>query len=127
MEPADLAGAGGLDTEVAGARHLRRVDRWQQPHDRHDHRAGRRPRGRAIAAARCADTVDGGEAALVSGMAHGWRPGSDVAGRPRRGERFRSEEHTSELQSLMRIAYAVFCLKKKNTKQEVTQRTHRTI
>src|SRR3546814_5166430 len=29
--------------------------------------------------------------------------------------RFRSEEHTSELQSLMRISYAVFCLKKKNT------------
>src|SRR3546814_9495078 len=29
---------------------------------------------------------------------------------------FRSEEHTSELQSLMRISYAVFCLKKKNTK-----------
>src|SRR3546814_7415612 len=32
------------------------------------------------------------------------------------GERSsRSEEHTSELQSLMRISYAVFCLKKKNT------------
>src|SRR3546814_8889076 len=30
---------------------------------------------------------------------------------------FRSEEHTSELQSLMRISYAVFCLKKKNTSQ----------
>src|SRR3546814_3477658 len=29
----------------------------------------------------------------------------------------RSEEHTSELQSLMRISYAVFCLKKKNIKQ----------
>src|SRR3546814_1781625 len=29
--------------------------------------------------------------------------------------RYRSEEHTSELQSLMRISYAVFCLKKKNT------------
>src|SRR3546814_4961653 len=29
----------------------------------------------------------------------------------------RSEEHTSELQSLMRISYAVFCLKKKNTSQ----------
>src|SRR3546814_6992083 len=29
-------------------------------------------------------------------------------------ERARSEEHTSELQSLMRISYAVFCLKKKN-------------
>src|SRR3546814_7889047 len=32
--------------------------------------------------------------------------------RDRRGQR--SEEHTSELQSLMRISYAVFCLKKKN-------------
>src|SRR3546814_8833979 len=30
-----------------------------------------------------------------------------------RGHRLRSEEHTSELQSLMRISYAVFCLKKK--------------
>src|SRR3546814_1513340 len=30
-------------------------------------------------------------------------------------EAIRSEEHTSELQSLMRISYAVFCLKKKNT------------
>src|SRR3546814_10596460 len=30
-------------------------------------------------------------------------------------DRPRSEEHTSELQSLMRISYAVFCLKKKNT------------
>src|SRR3546814_8695967 len=29
----------------------------------------------------------------------------------------RSEEHTSELQSLMRISYAVFCLKKKNKQQ----------
>src|SRR3546814_8038056 len=33
--------------------------------------------------------------------------------RPRSGEE-RSEEHTSELQSLMRISYAVFCLKKNN-------------
>src|SRR3546814_1460322 len=31
---------------------------------------------------------------------------------------FRSEEHTSELQSLMRISYAVFCLKKKKKKQK---------
>src|SRR3546814_5447989 len=30
----------------------------------------------------------------------------------------RSEEHTSELQSLMRISYAVFCLKKKNTRKQ---------
>src|SRR3546814_3539928 len=34
-----------------------------------------------------------------------------LAGRPNAG--LRSEEHTSELQSLMRISYAVFCLKKK--------------
>src|SRR3546814_3541307 len=41
----------------------------------------------------------------------------------------RSEEHTSELQSLMRISYAVFCLKKKNnaTIQQNTTRKHRTI
>src|SRR3546814_7932016 len=32
----------------------------------------------------------------------------------------RSEEHTSELQSLMRISYAVFCLKKKNKKNKRT-------
>src|SRR3546814_5418754 len=37
-----------------------------------------------------------------------------AAGRPLSGEmRMRSEEHTSELQSLMRISYAVFCLKQK--------------
>src|SRR3546814_4154149 len=42
----------------------------------------------------------------------------------------RSEEHTSELQSLMRISYAVFCLKKKNIKEsyhckyEQDTRTH---
>src|SRR3546814_947851 len=36
----------------------------------------------------------------------------------------RSEEHTSELQSLMRISYAVFCLKKKK-KQKNTQHKHK--
>src|SRR3546814_2133170 len=34
------------------------------------------------------------------------------------GEQVRSEEHTSELQSLMRISYAVFCLKTKNNPQK---------
>src|SRR3546814_8086061 len=38
-------------------------------------------------------------------------------------DRRRSEEHTSELQSLMRISYAVFCLKKKKT-MKYTQITH---
>src|SRR3546814_9613976 len=52
------------------------------------------------------------------------------------GETLRSEEHTSELQSLMRISYAVFCLKKKknNPKKNMnttstnqrTQHTHNT-
>src|SRR3546814_9467915 len=38
----------------------------------------------------------------------------------------RSEEHTSELQSLMRISYAVFCLKKKTNKTHKTQIEHDT-
>src|SRR3546814_4632592 len=42
---------------------------------------------------------------------HGLR--QSPAGRERRSVSIRSEEHTSELQSLMRISYAVFCLKKK--------------
>src|SRR3546814_10014383 len=42
------------------------------------------------------------------------------------GESLRSEEHTSELQSLMRISYAVFCLKKKKTKkQDINRRTEK--
>src|SRR3546814_1550027 len=39
--------------------------------------------------------------------------GMNVEGIPIRSDGMRSEEHTSELQSLMRISYAVFCLKKK--------------
>src|SRR3546814_3818076 len=35
-------------------------------------------------------------------------------------ENARSEEHTSELQSLMRISYAVFCVKKKKNKNRIT-------
>src|SRR3546814_4487792 len=38
-------------------------------------------------------------------------------------QRVRSEEHTSELQSLMRISYAVFCLKKKN-RRSTPRQTH---
>src|SRR3546814_1256702 len=37
-------------------------------------------------------------------------------------EQTRSEEHTSELQSLMRISYAVFCLKKKTTTEHNTKK-----
>src|SRR3546814_10428741 len=55
--------------------------------------------------------------------AAGYRHAADrrVAGRSGR----RSEEHTSELQSLMRISYAVFCLKKK--KSCTTQQSKHTI
>src|SRR3546814_4939452 len=47
----------------------------------------------------------------------GWHPAAAWRLQsPRDGLQRRSEEHTSELQSLMRISYAVFCLKKKNQK-----------
>src|SRR3546814_2073339 len=47
----------------------------------------------------------------------------DAAGRRKR--RRRSEEHTSELQTLMRISYAVFCLKKKKkTNKRTMQHAH---
>src|SRR3546814_4298926 len=69
---------------------------------------------------------DGLAFVFISGR-HADRFGSDaVAGLTKRyahiGTHYRSEEHTSELQSLMRISYAVFCLKKKN-KQLNTYRT----
>src|SRR3546814_7442513 len=41
-------------------------------------------------------------------------------------KKMRSEEHTSELQSLMRISYAVFCLKKKTTVDKTTQSNTKT-
>src|SRR3546814_3111654 len=52
----------------------------------------------------------------VHGAAPGRRPAAE-AQRPGARELSRSEEHTSELQSLMRISYAVFCLKKKKRTQ----------
>src|SRR3546814_7614436 len=45
---------------------------------------------------------------------------AEAPARDRRRTLGRSEEHTSELQSLMRISYAVFCLKKKNKFQQNT-------
>src|SRR3546814_10836285 len=51
---------------------------------------------------------------------------ADAAEVPQAVRRTRSEEHTSELQSLMRISYAVFCLKKKKQKKkEILIRTTR--
>src|SRR3546814_3126362 len=58
------------------------------------------------------------------GLAQGCAARDDL---PRQGCRHsdRSEEHTSELQSLMRISYAVFCLKKKITTNTTIDRTQK--
>src|SRR3546814_2193261 len=60
----------------------------------------------------------GGDAALAEELlvSTGYDPASG-----------RSEEHTSELQSLMRISYAVFCLKKKKKKQRIEELVSKTI
>src|SRR3546814_8934520 len=81
-------------------------------------RGGRRDRAspRAQSRGRPAGPVAGSIRAVLA---------RNQAGFERRGQSYhggvalyagRSEEHTSELQSLMRISYAVFCLKKKKTK-----------
>src|SRR3546814_1982690 len=63
--------------------------------------------------------LSAGEARRPSGVLGGrsWRDGDDSAAASAASRcsaaKARSEEHTSELQSLMRISYAVFCLKKK--------------
>src|SRR3546814_4099991 len=108
------------EAAAARLRHALRVD--QQPvgdvHHRMDMRHDRLAEGELRLRA-----AIGGEAGLVrldlaephreadAGIAD--RAGDpDLVARPRAAAR-RSEEHTSELQSLMRISYDVFCLKKK--------------
>src|SRR3546814_1265843 len=83
-----------------------------------------RSAGRATKAARACHAVD------ARGRAGGLRPkGARVeqhgalAGMAR-GVGRRSEEHTSELQSLMRISYAVFCLKKTTNNHSAQIQTH---
>src|SRR3546814_952883 len=56
------------------------------------------------------DRAGGGKARSAGQLCRRFR-------RRRHDARLRSEEHTSELQSLMRISYAVFCLKKKKTQK----------
>src|SRR3546814_1875639 len=77
-------------------------------------------------------SASGGERRIIPVAAHfrhrhrahrGDRGGADTGDRD--GRHDRSEEHTSELQSLMRISYAVFCLKKKKTKSNhLSSRQH---
>src|SRR3546814_1798539 len=59
--------------------------------------------------------VDGGGGQAACGQLFGQLLGAELGPRE---HQHRSEEHTSELQSLMRISYAVFCLKKKKYKKK---------
>src|SRR3546814_2134401 len=65
------------------------------------------------------DTIQPGETAFFIGP-HFFVSVRHGSARTHTDVRARSEEHTSELQSLMRISYAVFCLKKKKNKIHVT-------
>src|SRR3546814_4363056 len=64
-----------------------------------------------------------GRRARVRARARGERAGPVAEGHGDGGP-LRSEEHTSELQSLMRISYAVFCLKKKKKQKTTTSHDH---
>src|SRR3546814_10905106 len=78
------------------------------------------PRGRAAAAREPALRPGTGARRCRLRQGRWWRFGKGLAcARPRR-----SEEHTSELQSLMRISYAVFCLKKNKSKTHILTTSH---
>src|SRR3546814_9939915 len=93
--------------EIGGVRLRRRGERRRRFDD--EAIAPRRDERKAIVARR--KVVDGA-AGVGDALArdHARRIGRDAVV----AEHRRSEEHTSELQSLMRISYAVFCLKKKH-------------
>src|SRR3546814_2006335 len=59
-----------------------------------------------------------GDDQRIEDVGDGAGDGVPLGQRPRVDFVLRSEEHTSELQSLMRISYAVFCLKKKKQKRQ---------
>src|SRR3546814_5576612 len=67
-------------------------------------------------------TVEGGKRVVIQ-LAPDFAPAhvANIRALARAG---RSEEHTSELQSLMRISYAVFCLKKKNQTISIKNKYH---
>src|SRR3546814_10073188 len=77
---------------------------------RSDHHRGRR-RGLRLWCSYCRGGVNMGQELMTPAQIADICDGRDKAGNPICVRR--SEEHTSELQSLMRISYAVFCLKKK--------------
>src|SRR3546814_6629700 len=74
----------------------------------------------------CSST-DSRNFSLGKGLGEGRAARDLLTNRRTVAEGARSEEHTSELQSLMRISYAVFCLKKKKQKQQKAKNTVVTI
>src|SRR3546814_4514149 len=96
----DLKGLGASAGDDDAANRVAVVARRHRRDDRFRHFGGR---GVELVGAVEGDRRDGTVDGEKNGVGHGLR---------------RSEEHTSELQSLMRISYAVFCLKKKITQNE---------
>src|SRR3546814_2847566 len=94
-------------------------------------RRGARPRGLGFSSAAASGAGSGavGSAAAASGTTFFASVSAFLARLARRGffgfssAAGRSEEHTSELQSLIRISYAVFCLKKKKEKIKTTKQS----
>src|SRR3546814_7870212 len=104
----DRAAPAGADVELA-ARTLALARRKAPPRGRRI--GGRARRGRSA----------GGYRRLARRAP---RPGGARRRDAQRRRAARSEEHTSELQSLMRISYAVFCLKKNTNTQHTTHNAH---
>src|SRR3546814_2244657 len=111
------------------------------PVDQHDPGRGLRDGGREVLFAGCSRHRPRAETLVQRGLDRRQRFGTDdedrrlIGAQPRLLERDqivarqlgRSEEHTSELQSLMRISYAVFCLKKKNQTKNNTKPNKHTV
>src|SRR3546814_1806685 len=110
-----VAAEQGVQRQQAGQEH------------RHPEYAGRDLCQRSWFVAQCKGEqhdYEEGEQGGLQGVAAAAPEEAEVADDQRLGGRpdhRRSEEHTSELQSLMRISYAVFCLQKKNIKQSMKQ------
>src|SRR3546814_10803722 len=97
----DLQPLGGQRLEHLAQHRARHTETMQDLAFAGDFRSGRVDAGEDLGAQRAGDLIVARKRAFRISPELGWR---------------RSEEHTSELQSLMRISYAVFCLKKKKKK-----------
>src|SRR3546814_1006268 len=99
------------DLRVGKAPHRPGADRPHHEADGKDGRGAQKLRGRIGLGEKDRREIDG-----EGGIGEPVVPFDQIARRSADDRQQRSEEHTSELQSLMRISYAVFCLKKKKDK-----------